>query len=356
MKPTLKNNWLALIFFAFLAVFSNIEAQLDSVHYLLEYNPVEDEFDMKIVIAGGTANSIAQRTQANAQISIVVPSESGIEISKRFMPLRNNQYFAGTEPNQWEKGVTVKSPAIRPQYDFYTFVPGLSPSSQYNKLSVGDTIRLFSLKILLNTGCFEDIQLFDKSMIAEGQWEFGDFSQGFTVGGIKQLFRRNLTPVYTNLRNHSYTIHPGDEMILISSVENMGAWKNWSDPNGIELVEISPGMAKISALENARGESTFICRNDEMTDMVCVNVEQKTSSENHIHFDQLQIYPNPATDLVHLSEGDFDSLEIRDITGRVTWSSYKKLKEIEVSSLIPGLYIITFKNKNIQFSRKFVKM
>ena len=41
------------------------------------------------------------------------------------------------------------------------------------------------------------------------------------------------------------------------------------------------------------------------------------------------------------SEGDFDSLEIRDITGRVTWSSYKKLKEIEVSSLIPGLYIIT---------------
>ncbi|MBK8079877.1 MAG: hypothetical protein IPK25_06090 [Saprospiraceae bacterium] len=49
-------------------------AQIDSVKYLLEYNSVEDEFDMKIYIAGGSANSIAQRTQANAQISVIVPS------------------------------------------------------------------------------------------------------------------------------------------------------------------------------------------------------------------------------------------------------------------------------------------
>ncbi|MBK8549498.1 MAG: hypothetical protein IPL63_19825 [Saprospiraceae bacterium] len=43
---------------------------------------------MKIYIAGGSANSIAQRTQANAQISVMVPTGATLEISKRYMPLK----------------------------------------------------------------------------------------------------------------------------------------------------------------------------------------------------------------------------------------------------------------------------
>ncbi|MBK6567057.1 MAG: hypothetical protein IPG18_18100 [Saprospiraceae bacterium] len=45
-------------------------------------------------------------------------------------------------------------------------------------------------------------------------------------------------------------------MILISSVENMGCLEKWSDPNGIELVEIS-WVWQNFRLENARGESTL---------------------------------------------------------------------------------------------------
>ncbi|MBK6365310.1 MAG: hypothetical protein IPF52_18275 [Saprospiraceae bacterium] len=219
-------------------------AQVDSVKYLLEYNSVEDEFDMKMYVAGGSANTIAQRTQANAQISVIVPSGATLEISKRYMPLQNNHYFTGTIPNPWSKGNRVINPEILKNFDVYSIVPQLSPSYQYNAIHTGDTVTLFSMKITLKSGCFNDVKLYDNKEFANcgSGLNGGDFSQGFTMGGIKQLYAGNLKSAQIGLILQSFTLEVGQELVLTSSGNGASNWETWSDDEGIELLEIAPGI------------------------------------------------------------------------------------------------------------------
>ena len=63
------------------------------------------------------------------------------------MPLEQNQFFMGTNPNAWQIGTQVFAPAADPLHNFYTFVPALSPAHQYNRLYTGDTIKLFSIVV-----------------------------------------------------------------------------------------------------------------------------------------------------------------------------------------------------------------
>lgn len=357
MRITFSINWVAAIIMAMFPVFSNLNAQLDSVKYVLEYNPVDDEFDMKIVIAGGSANTVSRRTQANAQITIVVPTGADIEIKKRFMPLRNNQNFTGTEPNQWDIGSTVKSPPIRPQFDFYAFVPGLSPSSQYNTLKTGDTIRLFSLKIRLTAGCFEDIQLFDKTMIPEGSpWGFGDFSQGFTVGGVKQLYRGNLKSRNKKIQNRSFTMQEGQELILASTAGSSGTWRKWFTSDKMSLEEIAPGVAVVKALQNETGTYTFICQNDTITDIACVSVMPATSAYDNPELREIRFSPNPTQDVLYLQGGKWDCLEIRDLSGKRMMHETEERRQFDISAWTPGVYIASIRNGLQVMIVKLVKL
>ncbi len=333
-------------------------AQVDSVKYLLEYNSVEDEFDMKMYVAGGSANTIAQRTQANAQISVIVPSGATLEISKRYMPLQNNHYFTGTIPNPWSKGNRVINPEILKNFDVYSIVPQLSPSYQYNAIHTGDTVTLFSIKITLKSGCFNDVKLYDNKEFANcgSGLNGGDFSQGFTMGGIKQLYAGNLKSAQIGLILQSFTLEVGQELVLTSSGNGASNWETWSDDEGIELLEIAPGIVKVTTSEEALRAYTFINRNEAITDIACLSVEPKTTSNENYNFGTFQLFPNPGTDVINIHEGNFDSIEVRDITGHLIWQSAKKVKEIDILDWKTGVYIATFQNKNIQYSRKFVKL
>lgn len=337
---------------------SSLKAQIDSVKYLLQYNPQEDVFDMYLYIAGGKATSVLQRTATNTQISVLVPTGATFSIFKKYMPLQNNQNYAGTKPTEWSMGYSVIKPTIIPEYDIYSVVPLLSPSSQYNNLNTGDSIKIFSLKIKLKSGCFADVKLFDSSIAPPDSPAFNgaDFSQGVTIGGTKPLFKGILPSLNPAVNQQSLSMGIHEEVTLMSSIPNSGEWAFWSADTGMELNHGTPGIATLKSTDLASGEYTLICQNDSITDVVCVSVQESSGNTDQFALSSPLVYPNPVFDVLNIQENDFDKMEIRDISGVVLWKSNQKANSIDISYWKPGLYVIHFIQGDQTRYAKFIKL
>jgi hypothetical protein len=245
------------------------QAQVTAVKYQLRFNPTNCRWDAYLIIVSGTAVSAPQRAQFNAQFSVVVPTGSNVSVAQNFMPLQNNQTYTGTTPLVWVKSSTVVAPAAEPQSDFISITPTLSPTSFYNNLAPGDSVRLFSLNITPVTACGEGVRIFrngiDPSSSAPGM-EGGDFSNGFTMGSPNQLYTGNAPQVFPPKPVLSATTacSGGVEIALTATHPAcMGALTyQWSGPNGYtsntQNVNINPATAASSGtytvtVSDARG-------------------------------------------------------------------------------------------------------
>jgi uncharacterized protein YjdB len=188
--------FLAVAFLCSFFLTPEVQAQVTSVNYQLKYNTDSCRYDAYIIINAGTAYTVARRTQTNAQFSIVVPTGTGISVARSFMPLKDNQLFNGTEPAPWTITTSVIAPAAAPEYDFHSITPNLATASQYDSLTSGDTVRIFSLDIDRINECGDSIWIFrngiDPGSSAPGMGG-GDFSNGFTIGGPSQRYNANST-------------------------------------------------------------------------------------------------------------------------------------------------------------------
>lgn len=313
---------LMLCLFCYLVFTGAASSQLDSVKYMLRYNANTDEFDMFVIVVGGSAMTLGQRTQANAIISIIVPTGSSVEVTESYMPLRNNQNYQGSEPNDWSILSFVVNPVGAPGFDFHGIVPSLSPASQYNNLSAGDTIRLFSLKIGMVGGCFEDVRLLDNDEFYPVNLGGGDFSNGFTVGGFKQLYRGNIEAEYPDIAGPDIEMEERDTLVLAPGDGGGGVWTIWSDKAGLEIEETAPGQFSVTTSEDAYGPYTLKYQNGDLTDFVCVNV-----LSSRIHF-----FGNPLICNGVPAEVTADFFR----TASFVWSNGTSGKKLSTS--VPGIY------------------
>ena len=178
---------------------SNVQAQVTSVNYQLKYNTDSCWYDAFIIINAGSAYTAQRRQQANSQFSIVVPTDDTVIIRKSYMPLRNNQTFTGTVPAPWTMTSFVKAPSITPDFNYYSVTPNLAVAAQYDSLSQGDTVRIFSFSTERINKCGDSIWIFrngiDPPSSAPGMGG-ADYSNGFTIGGISQRYNANSLQKY----------------------------------------------------------------------------------------------------------------------------------------------------------------
>jgi hypothetical protein len=183
-----------LVGFLFIACMSCVYAQVQKVNFQIKYNKTTCLYDCCIIIKEGSARSALHRAQFSSQYSIVVPAGSALDIVASRMPLQNNQNYTGTQPANWQIGSAIYNPASLPGSDIYGITPSLAPTSFYNNLNTGDTVALFSLRINPTIGCGIGIRPFENGVDpgsgAEGM-EGGDFSNGFTLGGVNQKYTGN---------------------------------------------------------------------------------------------------------------------------------------------------------------------
>ena len=63
--------------------------------------------------------------------------------------------------------------------------------------------------------------------------------------------------------------------------------------------------------------------------------------------DNVEIFPNPTTGIIHISGEDIEEIDVFDITGsKVRSISYVKLEEIDLSHLDQGIYFLKIRLQN----------
>ncbi|MFT4536074.1 MAG: hypothetical protein ACI9P5_003448, partial [Saprospiraceae bacterium] len=87
-----------------LAITFSLSGQVTSLNYLLDYNCETNLYEVKLKILEGSATTIPQRAQFNAQITIVVPTGTDFEIVELVNPINDNQLYMGTERTIWSSG------------------------------------------------------------------------------------------------------------------------------------------------------------------------------------------------------------------------------------------------------------
>ncbi|ANF51157.1 propanediol utilization protein [Chryseobacterium glaciei] len=72
--------------------------------------------------------------------------------------------------------------------------------------------------------------------------------------------------------------------------------------------------------------------------------------------DDIQIYPNPVSDILNITNvSEKTTYKIYGATGQLLQSGNINNKQVNVSSLIKGAYVITIQDKNISKNNKFIK-
>jgi Secretion system C-terminal sorting domain len=89
------------------------------------------------------------------------------------------------------------------------------------------------------------------------------------------------------------------------------------------------------------------------------NCDLKSASDDEVTDLRLNIFPNPATDYLHLVTDESLDIEIRSIIGqRVKSISIDGEDDIDISLLEKGMYVLVFRNRSskVVMSKLFVKL
>ena len=163
-------------------------AQLDIVHYQIEFNEATNLYDCKMYIEGGSATTVSERLQRPSQYSIVVETGTNVAVHENYLPIYDNDSYFGIVPVQWLIDKVAVDPVELPGYDVIGIVPYLLEQAHYNDMVSGDFITLFSLSV--NGGDICDLRLFENG---EDPSNIGgmDFNNSMEIGTTNELYKGN---------------------------------------------------------------------------------------------------------------------------------------------------------------------
>lgn len=249
-----------LLLFLFLFFSTGLLSQVNSVDYLMKYNCETNQYDVSLVILDGSATTVPQRAQFNAQISLVVPTGMNVGVTAMYQPLNNNQAYTGTVPLVWFQGSPIISPAAQPENDFIGITPTLSPASFYNDLEAGDVVKLFSFKAGTTGQYDENVRFFkngiDPSSNMPGMGG-GDFSNSFTIGGSTQIYNENSEE---SCVTNTEIVKPLELNIYPNPFQNQFTIEILEDIQSVQIIDIE-GKIRYSSENKAKGILTINAMN-----------------------------------------------------------------------------------------------
>ena len=386
------------IFVAFVAMIfiQSAQAQVSKIKYLLKFNEQTNLFDCYMVVKEGQAVSVRDRAQFNAQYTIMVPSGSTVDMQSSQNPIQGNQQYNGVRPTQWVVSNVVRKPEADPANDYISVAPSLAPAAFYNDLKSGEEIKLFSLKISPVTACGANIKIFDNGQDlnsgARGMGG-GDFSNGFTMGGIGQKYggnEVNIIPSTNVIQDVKVNQNKGiqieskintDSPYAPYHVAFIGPKSFYSEASSISIANPSKdnyGKYKL-VVTDQRGcqdvkEIEVQDKNQTVKDVVKAfeaesetkNISQSAIKLNTAVIENVSLYPNPATTnlIVNIAAGKGAKVrgDILDINGRIISSnvinkiieSKDEVFELSVLDLYSGIYTLSVNIDGKDTAKKFM--
>ncbi len=249
--------------------------QITGVQYIMRYDTTLCRFDVSIKITGGQAEGFRATSQFNSSISIIVPKISRIRVLENFSPIQPEG-----EINRWVAKPPIIGPAVTPDLTYYLITPETSPTATLannptNILSTGDEIKLFAFSVTpMPTSCIDSVRFFrnnnikgepveggDPTSSAAGL-QGGDFNNGFSIGGIDQLFEGVLEQSGPPKPNKSFlsTCSSGLEIDFSANVSacQRPLTYAWSGPNGYNATTQDVNLPNASS--SASGDYVVVTR------------------------------------------------------------------------------------------------
>lgn len=396
---TLRNLLQVMVF---TLLFSTAFSQVRQVNYRLKFNEQTDLFDCYLVIKEGKTVHLKDRAQFNAQYTLLVPTGSRVSIVKNYMPIQHNQDYNGIKPLDWAISNTVKRPVSDPFNDYVSIIPTLSPASFYNDLKEGDEIKLFSVSIQPITDCGASVKIYEQGVdlnSGERGMAGGDFSNGFTIGGVEQKYAGNAPQVIPSLNavKNIYKNENSGLSIRTDLYENYQTGKlsfEWSGPNGFTAESKDLTIADLKAknygtytltVTDERGckeehsievksprsllsedklsnQSNDLIRNTEIREKSNTEIQEST-----VRFsDVVRIYPNPAQNYFNIqleaSVGSKVKTDLTDVNGRIIKSNIFNTimsgntteTSISLQDITPGIYNIIVRINDKENSHRLI--
>jgi len=106
-------------------------------------------------------------------------------------------------------------------------------------------------------------------------------------------------------------------------------------------------------------DDTYLYRTDQNHTMITVNViAEATTPVETVHAAELNLYPNPFSDLLILESTTSGLAEIFDISGnRLLMQEISgNSSQLDTGNLLPGIYVVTFTNNSNVLVRKMIKL
>lgn len=244
-----------LILFCSIGI-NNLDAQIEELKYLLQYNCETNQYDVNIKIMEGSASTVLQRIQFNSQLTILVPTGMSFEIVDRYQPLEDNQNYQGTIPNEWGTYSPIISPDGHEEYDFYSIAPNLTPASFFNNIDEGEEIMLFSFTVDGSSEYDDRIRFFNnKEDVELSFYEGADLRNGYSVGGAQNKYKGNIhmdctiSDVESALSNNIRIYpNPTNSKLFVETPENTLSIK-MIDSAGKQIKEVINPISGIYAIE-----------------------------------------------------------------------------------------------------------
>jgi hypothetical protein len=198
--------------------------------------------------------------------------------------------------------------------------------------------------------------------IYEGN-EIDKFTQGFNSDGLlshRELYSSN--PNYVTSSDERYTYYPGGDFRSDIGYNWDSIHSKWYEIGGDSFVNSynSYGDIDVSIWKSAY-QDTLHSMNLYKTVYIygaTTAIEPEKSPEA-----KFKIYPVPASDKIYIQSDQLlmpnAVIIISDVTGRQIFSAYctsnNEGQSIDISSLVPGLYLIRINNGSNLFCSKFIK-
>jgi hypothetical protein len=347
-------------------LFQTVNAQINAVQYQLRFNETTNLFDCYLLIKDGNAYNENERIQFNSQYTLIVPANSAVQLVKTYNPLLDNKSNSGSRAQQWTISNISAKPSSDRQHDYISIVPALTPTAFYNNLSAGDEIKLFSINIQPVTNCGADVKLFENGLSLSSSAKGlrgGDYSNGFTMGGVDQIYQGNAPQVIPSLNvinNITTSESKSKNKIHLDLVENNKfAPYNfvWTGPNKFSAYtkdlenNVNSGLYTVE-ITDSRG-----CKQTKSIDAKFNNVKHYVDVKSDLETElrrstatSIDVYPNPANNFVNVAikgeNGTKVAIDITDINGKVvqanvlntTLTSEALDSNIDIQNITPGIY------------------
>jgi len=157
----------------------------------------------------------------------------------------------------------------------------------------------------------------------------------------------NPTPVFTNVPNTSTSDGCTAEHYVYNGGTNGSTCEKYKIIGGGHTWPGSPFVIGVTNQDfNASEKIWLFFRKYKLNELTGINDLQNA--------DKLNLYPNPATDIVNIEVENVSSVMILDVTGKVVLQSNQK--QINISELAKGVYSVVIVSEKNRAVKKMVKI